>query len=527
MCLTQHTVASLTRWNWDGDEIIHKSIVPSSRPIVGIKRKQEYDIDIREFLVTDRNEVMKRTLHEGLKRHALSLPWSNWTLFESRQPGAFDHRADIIASYVFEHIEYLPTTGSDPWMFPDETLTLLKGDCEDRSFLLASLLLASGISSYNVRVALGQVEYGDRKFDHVWVMYKNEAGLWMLLEPLLQNTKVTVKTKTRTRRANVQYDKAEYKPQFIFNDAHLWAVKRPGHQVSFRSAMELRQSWKKFKPEFAGEVHQSVLKEALSKDPHGNPATPAVAAFANVLNSYFHSILGNTIDNIDSPRKYNPLEHFDNGLIDDSWTMVGQNLGQFGKDNKDTFTFALAAHAIADFYAHSSYTHFAPKDNNAGDPSPAVRRYSAGDFVTWKSIIKYDGSAGFDLGTKKFSINTHHWQGKLSQRAGKWAGKLLSERYAQADDSDRPSPSWLSPSEVVGYYTEGACQKDWDSLGAIAKYPDIACAPHHNEIAVDEDTPSSMHMLYPKGQAYTNQFNLRRNSAVHHVREAFFSNWNG
>jgi hypothetical protein len=71
MCLTQHTVASLTKWNWDGDEIIHESIVPSSRPIVGTRQKKQYDIDVREFLVSDKNEVMKRTLHSDLRRQRL------------------------------------------------------------------------------------------------------------------------------------------------------------------------------------------------------------------------------------------------------------------------------------------------------------------------------------------------------------------------------------------------------------------------------------------------------------------------
>ena len=46
------------------------------------------------------------------------------------------------------------------------------------------------------------------------------------------------------------------------------------------------------------------------------------------------------------------------------------------------------------------------------------------------------------------------------------------------------------------------------------------------EIAVDEDNPRSMHVLYGDSKKYRDQFSLRRNSAVHHVREAFFKNWN-
>jgi transglutaminase-like putative cysteine protease len=54
-------------------------------------------------------------------------------------------------------IRYTRTTSRDydTWLFPDETLALKRGDCEDISFLIASLLIASGISPYTVRVAIG------------------------------------------------------------------------------------------------------------------------------------------------------------------------------------------------------------------------------------------------------------------------------------------------------------------------------------------------------------------------------------
>lgn len=523
MCMTQHTVTSLLHWNWEGDEIIHESIVPSSRPVVGIRAKKEYDIDVREFLVSDKNEVMKRTIKEDLRSYVRTLPWAQWSLFESRSPGAFDHRADIVASYVYDKIKYRSSSGEDPWLFPDETLTLKNGDCEDRSFLLASLLLATGISPYNIRVALGKVKYEKKEYDHVWVMYKNEAGLWTLLEPLLQNSGTSIKANRKKRTGSIQLEKAEYEPQFLFNDSHLWAVKRPGSMVSFKSAVELRRSWKKLNPKFAGQVHQSILKEALRCDLKGNAPVPDVASFSNVLNSYFHSILGNTVDNIDSPRKYNPLEHFDNGLIDEGWTLVNERIKQFRED-QNPFTFSLVAHAVADFYAHSSYAHFAPRDANSGNLAPAARRFSPNDFANWKSTIKYSSETGFDLGSNQFSINTHHWQGKLSQRPVQWAGKIISGRYAQADDSDRPNPNIFYPAEVVGYFSEISCRSDWDSASAIAKHPEIACAPHHNEIAVDEESPGSMHILY-KGSNFKNQFNLRRNTAVLHIRELFFNNW--
>lgn len=49
------TIKGLNRWNWEGDEIIHESIVPSSRPIVGEAKGSGYDIDVREFLISEDN----------------------------------------------------------------------------------------------------------------------------------------------------------------------------------------------------------------------------------------------------------------------------------------------------------------------------------------------------------------------------------------------------------------------------------------------------------------------------------------
>ena len=64
---------------------------------------------------------------------------------------------------------------------------LKKGDCEDSSFLLATLLLASGISDHCVRVVLGKVISADGVGGHAWVVYQNENGVWCLLESTLDS----------------------------------------------------------------------------------------------------------------------------------------------------------------------------------------------------------------------------------------------------------------------------------------------------------------------------------------------------
>ena len=187
MCLTKPIVRWSRRFNWDGDRIVHEAIVPSSRPVVG-RRSGGYDIDVREFLVSERNAVMGRTLREDMRKFVGSVSGGNWKLFTSRGSGSFDHRAEMIAAFVGAEVAYRYGGGRDPWQFPDETLAIRAGDCEDRALLIASLLLASGTSSFNVRVALGRLRTWDargrrRENDHVWVMYKDEAGRWQLLEP--------------------------------------------------------------------------------------------------------------------------------------------------------------------------------------------------------------------------------------------------------------------------------------------------------------------------------------------------------
>lgn len=99
----------------------------------------------------------------------------------------------IVAAYNFiiSHDIYTPDKvqfGKDDWwQYPSETLGhvlvgdgehKMYGDCEDTSFLLASLLIALGISSSNVRVGLSDV--------HAWVECKI-YNTWCLFETTSNN----------------------------------------------------------------------------------------------------------------------------------------------------------------------------------------------------------------------------------------------------------------------------------------------------------------------------------------------------
>jgi hypothetical protein len=203
MCLSSGSILGLGEWNWDGDEIVQETIVPSKRPTVG-KRTGSYDIDVREYIATEHNAVIRKTLREDVPAFLKTLLAGDRAgagkgdrldrhleLFRSSRPGSFDQRAHILSAYVSHCIVYKKEDAlENHWQLPDETLHLHSGLCEDRAFLLASLLLSSGVSPYNVRVALGRIESqkdGARpqSHDHMWVMYKNERGRWTLLDPLV------------------------------------------------------------------------------------------------------------------------------------------------------------------------------------------------------------------------------------------------------------------------------------------------------------------------------------------------------
>lgn len=94
----------------------------------------------------------------------------------------------VVAAFNFVAINVIYTSDrkrfgkSDWWQYPKETLghvftdsniARMYGDCEDSSFLLASLLLAIGVPSSNVRVGISSV--------HAWVECKL-GNTWYLFE---------------------------------------------------------------------------------------------------------------------------------------------------------------------------------------------------------------------------------------------------------------------------------------------------------------------------------------------------------
>jgi hypothetical protein len=496
MCLAKPMFRWSRRWNWDGDRIVHDAIVPSSRPVVG-HAKGGYDIDVREFLVAERNAVMGRTLRKDVRKFVERAEGGDWELFSSRGPGSFDHRAAMIAAFVGYEIRYVYGGGLDPWQFPDETLAIRGGDCEDRALLIASLLLASGTSSFNVRVALGRLRTWDargrrREHDHVWVMYKDEGGRWLLVEPTHART---VEGAGAARKSEMPV-RAEYLPLWLFNDVHLWAVS--GAPGAAAGAADLRRDWSSVHPTFGGAVHKSILNDAL---------TPSVCPpwALDALNRHFTSWLGIgslTVDDVDAGA-YDPRDHFDNAYIVQGWGRVTDRLAQFAAappTNLDAFFYA--AHGIADFYAHTSYAHF------AAQPGQPLALADPADLTTARDP-DYGPGGDFDFTSGTFSMNGAVFDGTPAQSAANWSGKVVSGRYAQKSDSQGLMEKFFSvPQELTDAPT-------FRWRGGL---------PHHNEIAVDGPAMDKSHVLYAAPR-YARQYAMRYDAAVRHIRSEFAARW--
>jgi len=515
MCLQVSSVLPWHDWNWSGDEIIHKPVIPACRPIPGARKGNRYPIDIREYLTTANNAVVSDTLATMAKE----LPPGEEALFRSHARGSFDFRADKVAQF-FGRLRYLKSYNRtrhspDAWLYPDETLAQRGGDCEDLAFLLAALLVAAGVSNYCIRVALGSLLIHRpggkaRKHDHCWVMYQNENGVWEVLEPtVLVDGNALAST---SKAAVFEPCPTEYVPHYVFNADHLWLIRSahvdPGQGFADYCASR-RDFWSKFDPRFAASVHATIFDAAL-----GNLVPQSAMAAIKRRSLWLDANIAT----------YDPRDHFDDGYIAAGWEGVRRNLEKFKSDNSDWESFGAAGHGIGDFYAHSSYLHFAQLQNASGADGRALLyapEVPLAGSPTYGADPADPSLPPFDLTSGKFSINAKLCPGTGQDAANQWAGQLISGRYAQKYDPK------------AGFW-EGLTSIPF-ALSSTPDYKVRGLLPHHNEIAVDSGIPTEEHRLYsnepnpdPEDRsAFPNQFRWRTNTAIAHIRQAFAENWHG
>jgi len=193
------------RYNWSGDAVIRDTVIWDKRAILG-SQNIYIPTDIRSWLKVG-GHALKRALC------SLELP-------DARECGTFDLRAWMIWKHVSESIEY-QADRSGFWLLPDETLHLCIGGCEDSSFLLASMLLASGISDHCLRVVLGQVCSEEGALGHAWTVYQSEDGQWCLLDCTLGPVPESLIPAGPLAGPE---EARQYQPMFCFNRHHLWRI---------------------------------------------------------------------------------------------------------------------------------------------------------------------------------------------------------------------------------------------------------------------------------------------------------------
>jgi len=206
---------------------------------------------------------------------------------------------------------------------------------------------------------------------------------------------------------------------------------------------------------------------------------------------------------LDSILSYDPREHFDNGYIDEGWALVNERLKK-----SDLNSFTCAVHAVADFYAHTSYAHFAPKEKGRN------RLVLYKDSVVNKLAVDYRDEP-FNLADEsRFTVNPYYYKSGDREKAIAYCEekKIISGRFAQKGD---PSQGFLEKTFVYIPY----------QLRKAPGFKDRAALPHHNEIAVDKPLENGAvpadHKLYRSPAEYKYQFNLRFEAAKRHIQQVY------
>lgn len=106
-----------------------------------------------------------------------------------------------ILMFVMSNLKYTgdeKTKGQKEfWQNPEDTITLMKGDCEDGAIMIKSLSLVAGVPDYKVRIAAGMVKGGG----HAYVLYLRDDDTQAVLDwCVVDNIKTKVNTPNGSKR---------------------------------------------------------------------------------------------------------------------------------------------------------------------------------------------------------------------------------------------------------------------------------------------------------------------------------------
>ncbi|MDP6443225.1 MAG: transglutaminase-like domain-containing protein [Pirellulaceae bacterium] len=224
------------QYHWEGRRLLLDSVVHRKRTMPVGRGTTYCSFDIRRWISPPGDEVMGaawQQLSRAYRRYLQSVQRRRIT----------DARARVVWKYVAERIPYEQDDG-DFWQFPSETLQLGRGDCEDKAFLCASLLLAAGVPPNRVRVVIGALIGEDRDpGGHAWPMYQNTYGVWCILEPNLPRPPTAIRGRPAApivpkrsvaahesvfmnaeRFSSPRHVREAYLPLVCFNHESVWTI---------------------------------------------------------------------------------------------------------------------------------------------------------------------------------------------------------------------------------------------------------------------------------------------------------------
>lgn len=245
-------------YHWGGRHLLLDSVVEGKRTAVDhLGRARPCAFDVRRWILPPEDETMGR-LWQRISRRV-----RRYLSQQRRSPR--DSKAKAVWQFVVEQISTTKDTDDfDFWQFPSETLALGTGDCEDKSFLCASLLLAAGIPGDRVRVTIGAIcssTVAKSLEGHAWTMYRDSRGSWRILEANVPHLPIRVGRgpagliKFPRRRPSLgntlllsadqlasDVRAEQYVPLVCFNHQSVWTVEetKPGSLVG---AQKIHPNW--------------------------------------------------------------------------------------------------------------------------------------------------------------------------------------------------------------------------------------------------------------------------------------------
>ncbi len=188
---------------------------PISDKVIYVAREDSKQYDVREFIYPD-DAILK----DVVEREAL-------------RGSTLDDIAEGCMRWVQKHITYETDEEQfgylEEWQFPTDTLQNGRGDCEDGTNLMISLMRNAGMPAYRIKNACGEVAMPAGIGGHSWPLYLREKDdTWVILDWSYKPTNIAV---GKREPARLRYDYT--KIYFTFNDEHSWAQ----HDMEVRNDM--------------------------------------------------------------------------------------------------------------------------------------------------------------------------------------------------------------------------------------------------------------------------------------------------